>query len=65
MKFLLGYTGWGKDQLSQELKENSWLLIKNNYDLFLEETTLWGAILRELGGELALYASAPSHPGLN
>ena len=65
VKFLLGYTGWGKDQLSQELKENSWLLIKNNYDLFLEETTLWGTILRELGGESALYASAPSHPGLN
>ena len=65
IKFLLGYTGWGKNQLTKELKENSWLLIKNNYDLFSEETTLWGNILRKIGGELALYASAPSSPGLN
>lgn len=65
IKFLLGYAGWSKGQLSNECKSNSWLLVKNNYNLFIEEEQLWSTILRDLGGELAYYAAAPKYPGLN
>jgi putative transcriptional regulator len=65
IKFLLGYAGWSKGQLADEVKTNAWLLVKNKYALFENEEELWGTILRDLGGELALYAYAPTFPGLN
>lgn len=65
IKFLLGYAGWSKGQLTNECKTNAWLLVRNAYDIFVNEEQLWGTILRDLGGELAYYAAAPKHPGLN
>lgn len=65
IKFLLGYAGWSKGQLAEETKTNAWLLVKNSYNLFENEEQLWGTILKDLGGELALYSFAPNAPGLN
>lgn len=64
-RFFLGYSGWGKGQLRQEYNEKSWLLINNNYDIFDKEHQLWGKIMRDMGGEYGLYATAPKYPGLN
>ena len=65
LRFFLGYSGWGKGQLRNENTEKSWLLIKNKYNIFEKEHQLWGEIMRDMGGEYALYATAPKHPGLN
>ena len=65
LRFFLGYSGWDQGQLLNEFNEKSWLLIKNNYNIFENEDQLWGNIMRDLGGEYALYATAPKHPGLN
>lgn len=65
LRFFLGYSGWGKGQLRHEYNEKSWLLIKNKYNIFEKEHQLWGNIMRDMGGEYALYATAPKHPGLN
>lgn len=65
LRFFLGYSGWDQGQLLNEYNEKSWLLIKNNYNIFEKEHQLWGNIMRDLGGEYALYAAAPKHPGLN
>ena len=64
-RFFLGYSGWGKGQLRKEYNEKSWLLINNNYNIFEKEHQLWGKIMRDMGGEYGLYATAPKHPGLN
>ncbi len=65
IKFILGYAGWEKGQLSRETREKSWVIVKNTYPVLQSGEDLWGTILRNLGGELAYYAAAPSHPGLN
>lgn len=65
VRFFLGYSGWGKGQLKAEYHEKSWLLLKNNYNIFSNVHELWGTIMRDVGGEIALYATAPKHPGLN
>ena len=65
IKFLLGYAGWDKGQFIEEVETNAWILVKNNYAIFENEEELWGTVLRDLGGELALYAYAPNYPGLN
>lgn len=64
-RFFLGYSGWGKGQLRKEYNEKNWLLINNNYNIFEKEHQLWGKIMRDMGGEYGLYATAPKHPGLN
>lgn len=65
IKFILGYAGWKAGQLAEESKAKSWILVKNTYPILQCKEDIWGAVLRDLGGELALYAAAPSHPGLN
>jgi len=65
IKFLLGYAGWDKGQLADEVKTNAWVLVKNNYNVFENEEDIWGTVFRDLGGELALYSYAPIYPGLN
>ncbi len=65
IKFLLGYAGWSKNQLNRECKTNTWVLVKNTYNLFTNEEKLWGNIIRDMGGELSFYADAPINPGLN
>lgn len=65
IKFLLGYAGWNAGQLTDEIKTNAWVLVKNNFNVFENEEQLWGSILRGLGGEISLYSYAPTFPGLN
>lgn len=33
MIFALGYAGWGKEQLDQEILDNSWLVVDADYEL--------------------------------
>ncbi|CAI8165104.1 MAG: Uncharacterised protein [Bacteroidota bacterium] len=65
IKFLLGYAGWNEGQLAEEVKTNAWILVNNNFTIFENEEQLWGSVLRDLGGEVALYSHAPTYPGLN
>lgn len=65
IKFLLGYAGWNEGQLVDEVKTKAWILVKNHFTIFENEERLWGSVLRDLGGELALYSYAPIFPGLN
>ena len=66
IKFFLGYSGWGKDQLANEIKENSWLVVSPSVNLLNTNTkTLWKDLLFDLGGDYRLWANSPSDPILN
>ncbi|NKF50051.1 YqgE/AlgH family protein [Shewanella sp. WXL01] len=47
----LGYSGWGKDQLEQELADNTWLTIKATPELLydLDYDSLWQKAAKQLG----------------
>ncbi|MCT8985713.1 YqgE/AlgH family protein [Shewanella phaeophyticola] len=47
----LGYAGWGKDQLEQELAENTWLTIKASPELLFngDHEQLWQSATQALG----------------
>jgi putative transcriptional regulator len=67
IRFFLGYSGWGEGQLSNELKEETWITGKGNADLvFMEEPkNCWKKALQTLGepyNQMALY---PLDPQLN
>ena len=68
IRFFLGYSGWGKAQLASEIESKSWIVLEVD-DIHLpeigKEDTLWGELMREAGGEHALWANLPVDPQLN
>lgn len=68
IRFFLGYTGWDKDQLENELEDNSWIVTENSYHnkiIGKSSTSFWKEKIMELGGEYVLWSNAPENPGLN
>ncbi len=68
IRFFLGYTGWSANQLESELKENSWIMIANNYKstiLSKSSSQFWKEKIIELGGDYLIWSNAPENPILN
>lgn len=68
IRFFLGYSGWTKLQLENELRENSWLLIENKEkDKLLSKPTsdFWKQKIEAQGGDYLLFSNAPENPILN
>ncbi|WP_275974917.1 YqgE/AlgH family protein [Shewanella gaetbuli] len=59
----LGYAGWGKDQLEQELAENTWLTIKATADLLYSKSpeTLWEQATKQLGFDMWQISTQVGH----
>jgi putative transcriptional regulator len=50
-RLLLGYAGWGPDQLEEEIIEGSWIPMEVDVDLILHtpESDVWSSALSKLG----------------
>tara|TARA_B100000900_G_scaffold413111_1_gene436331 strand:+ start:182 stop:733 length:552 start_codon:yes stop_codon:yes gene_type:complete len=67
IKFFLGYSGWSKKQLYNEIKSNSWI-IKEEYNSSMicsNPQHMWRNILNSIGGEFFLWSNTPRDPKLN
>jgi putative transcriptional regulator len=67
IRFYLGYAGWSSDQLTEELKDNSWIIAKAEaaHIFKANEENLWHDILHSLGGVYTIMAGYPENPLLN
>lgn len=67
IRFFLGYSGWSKDQLEDELETTSWVVIDNNFtNIFnISDKSFWKDTLMKFGGEYKIWANAPENPSLN
>ncbi|MGB8192427.1 MAG: YqgE/AlgH family protein [Chitinophagaceae bacterium] len=67
IRFFIGYSGWGSGQLSDELKEKSWLTVQANRKIIFHKETdeIWKESLRLLGGEYEMMINFPIDPQLN
>jgi putative transcriptional regulator len=67
MRVFAGYAGWGAEQLESELAEDAWYVFDGGpVDVFSPDpASLWRAVLRRQGGDLAYVASFPLDPSLN
>ena len=67
VRFFLGYSGWDKQQLLSELKQENWLIGKLNQKTLFDLSTadLWKYALKNMGKEQALMANFPDNPSLN
>lgn len=66
-RFFIGYSGWGEDQLNNEMKTNSWLVSSATIDnIFSDEPEkLWTDVLKSMGKKFAILASFPENPSVN
>ena len=67
IRFFLGYSGWSKEQLDEELSSTSWIVIENEFEnLFkIGHNNFWKKQLIKLGGVYTIWANAPKDPTLN
>lgn len=68
IRFFIGYSGWEKDQLDDELKEKSWIVvngIKKETILNTENDRLWKDIMTRLGGKFKVMSEFPQNPSDN
>ena len=67
IRFFIGYSGWSKDQLAEEIKEKSWLTVKSNRKLVFQTKPeeIWKESLKHLGGDYEMMIHFPTDPQLN
>ena len=67
IKFFVGYSGWEKDQLAEELAEKSWLTATTTRKLVFNTAPeeVWKESLKHLGGEYEMLINYPIDPQLN
>ena len=65
--FFIGYSGWADGQLSAELAENSWLVLKHDLKEVMNTPPekLWKQCMSWLGKEYELMSKFPSDPRMN
>lgn len=67
IRFFLGYSGWSKHQLEDELNSNSWFVAENDIQHIFSDSSqqLWRKKILEKGGDYKLWANAPNDISLN
>jgi putative transcriptional regulator len=68
IKFFIGYSGWSKNQLQNEINEtNSWLITLANATILFNTATniLWKKAVQLLDKKYATIANYPINPQLN
>ena len=66
IRFFLGYSGWGVDQLRVELENQSWIIDKLDHSLFEYDVLgLWQNLLCKYENKYKLWVNAPKDIRLN
>ena len=67
IKFFLGYSGWQKGQLHNEIDQNSWVVSRssNRNVLLAEGEDFWKKSLESLGSQYETWTKYPKEPSLN
>ena len=68
IRFFLGYSGWHRKQVEQELAHKSWVLVENDHkDALLDHPVdnMWQEKMVLLGGQYLLWTHTPEDPTYN
>ena len=67
IRFFLGYSGWQANQLSGELKRNSWLVSESNINSLLRISShkMWNHFMMRMGPTYDLWRKYPVDPMVN
>ena len=66
-RFFMGYAGWQKGQLKQEMKQNTWIVNNESQvdllNMYLRD--LWQEALCDMGGKYTIWSRYPKYPFMN
>lgn len=67
IRFFIGYSGWGADQLESELKRNSWVITHTSRSklMKLDSLSMWEELLNTLGETYKYWSKFPIDPNMN
>jgi len=67
IRFFIGYSGWGADQIDTELKRNSWIVANLGKEPFfnVRPAEMWDTLMKQLGGKYRYWTKFPSDPNAN
>jgi len=67
IRFFIGYSGWGAQQLDQELKKNSWIITRatNEHVFGMEPSLMWETIVNKMGEDYKYWKNFPLDPNAN
>ncbi len=67
LRFYMGYSGWGADQLAGEMEQRSWLTRSAEKDNVFgnPDTRIWADVVRSMGEEYEYLLNAPVDPRNN
>ncbi len=67
IRFFAGYSGWGIEQLNNEIREDSWLVQRSTKEVCMQYSNakLWSDIIKKQSGKYAIWANLPKDPSLN
>ena len=67
VRFFMGYAGWQRGQLQQEIETNTWMVSNDNkvdlLNMYLRD--LWQETLCDMGGKYAVWSRYPKYPMMN
>ena len=67
VRFFMGYAGWQKGQLKQEIEANTWIVNNDSevdlLNMYLRD--LWKESLCDMGGKYAIWSRYPKYPIMN
>ncbi|NDV58848.1 YqgE/AlgH family protein [Bacteroides sp. 519] len=67
IRFFLGYSGWGFEQLNDEIRQNTWIIGKSDIAGIMSEKIdgMWKKSLEMLGSKYETWSRFPQIPSLN
>lgn len=67
IRFFAGYSGWGEDQLNNEIREDGWIIHESDIDICMQYSSekLWGDLIKTKKTKYAIWANMPKNPNLN
>lgn len=68
IRFFIGYSGWDKNQLKEELRQKSWIVLNNipkEQILMDQDDDIWKSIMQKLGGKFEVMSKFPLNPSDN
>lgn len=66
IRFFMGYSGWDKDQLENEMKRNTWIISSTTPENIMNTSKeYWRDSLKKMGGDYKVIANYPTDPRMN
>lgn len=64
--FFIGYSGWTKGQLKEEINQNSWIVSElSKNEIMNNKYSIWDYSLSKYGDKYKLWANFPENPSFN